>query len=96
MKFNTLLYNHLSDFSEFYKNHAEQFNLSRTSLSANKRIEKQFEIFKLIMKKNPDKCIHFALTSRENEIVYLKKMCKQVLTFLLPDYILKCRFDDLI
>lgn len=92
---NTILFNHINDFNEFCKNNSSLINndVNRTNLLTNKqRLEKQFEIFKVLMQQNCDTLNHFALSSRRNEIAYLRQMCKQAMPFLLPDTILKCRY----
>ena len=54
------------------------------------RISKQNEILKLILQQN-ENGVHFALNSRHHELAYLRQASKQLLQFLLPDYILKCK-----
>ncbi|CAF0709444.1 unnamed protein product [Brachionus calyciflorus] len=86
-RLNSIIYNHISDFNELYKND-ENFKNSNTP---NERLEKQFELFKKLVEINEKNQFHFTLTSRKNELKYLKQLCNQVLPFILPDHILKCR-----
>lgn len=93
-KTNTLVYNHLSDFIQVYKSNPELIEHNAAKLKAltpKERIDKQFAIFKATMQKSTETFNHFALSSRRNELAYLRKMCSQVLPFLLPDSIIKCR-----
>jgi hypothetical protein len=56
-----------------------------------KRVEKQHELFKLMQQNNCDAQDHIALYSRKHETAYLRQLCKQILPFILPENVLKCR-----
>lgn len=54
------------------------------------RISKQHEFFKLVIEQSEKKS-HFALKSRNHELMYFRQICKQILPFLLPENVYKCK-----
>lgn len=57
----------------------------------------QHDFLKFIQDRNEQEdgsdCGHFALKSRQHELVYLRQVTKKILPFLLPGSILKCRIS---
>ena len=86
-KLNTILFNHINDLIKCYENNLDSLNDLKTLKD---RISKQHELFKLITEKNEVRS-HFALQSRKHELVYLRQVCKQILPFLLPENVCKCK-----
>ena len=88
-KLNTILFNHITDLTKCYQANMDQF---KDLNSLEDRLSKQHDIFKLIVEQNEGNC-HFALKSRKHELIYLRQICKQILPFLLPDSVSKCKLD---
>lgn len=88
-RLNTILYNHISDFSEL--NSIKSFKNLKKPDNLNDRIKIQFELLKLITQTVDKSQLHFALTSRKNELKYLRQISKQILANLLPQHISKCK-----
>ncbi len=82
-KLNTLLHNHIHDFIKCYESSTEFKNLKNLQ----ERLSKQNDLFKLIVQENVsiNSNVHFAMSSRKHELVYLRQVCKKILPFLLPD-----------
>lgn len=89
-KLNSLLYNHISDFySCSMQANTKLIDLKQVK-SLDERVLKQHELFKQILNKN-ELNSHYALISRQHELTYLRHISKQLLIFLLPDYVLNCK-----
>ena len=86
-KLNTILFNHINDFIKCYENNLE---LLRDLNTLKVRIAKQHELVKLVFEQS-DRKPHFTLKSRRHELVYLRQICKQILPFLLPENVFKCK-----
>lgn len=91
-KLNTLIFNHINDFNDFYQN-SENSNDLKNLESHQQRLDKQFEIIKLILHQNNDSQAHVAISSRKHELAYLRHAVKQILPFLLPESISKSRLS---
>ncbi len=85
---NSILYNH---FHDFYQTNQ---NVNIENLTQRKRIELQHQIFKQMLQNNIDSQDHIALHSRKHELAYLRQIAKQVLPFLLPENVLKCKVSN--
>ncbi len=86
---NTILFNHIKDFANVYNSSSDLKSFN----TIEQRLAKQHEIFKLLIfnsDSNEETC-HFALKSRKHELAYLRQTCKQMLPFVLPEYITKCK-----
>ncbi|RNA09819.1 sorting nexin-14 isoform X1, partial [Brachionus plicatilis] len=80
-RINSILFNHVSEFentSIFYSNSKE-------------RLDHQFELLEKIREAREIKSVHTALTSRDEELKYLRKISKKIFSYLFPEHILKCR-----
>ena len=88
-KLNTILFNHINDLTRCHQDNISQFSHVKTFKD---RLAKQHDLFKLIVEKNEGSC-HFALKSRKHELIYLRQICKQILPFLLPESVQKCKLD---
>lgn len=86
-KLNSLLFNHINDFYYGLEENQEMFENHQPN---DNRLSKQHKVFKLILEQNDNK-LHFALNSRQHEIAYLRYVSKQILQFLLPENVHKCR-----
>ena len=94
-KLNTILFNHINEFYSCLESHPDIFydEFGWKNASPKEKLAKQHEIVKLILKENENSS-HYALNSRHHELAYLRHTSKQILQFLLPDDVLKCRQVD--
>jgi sorting nexin-14 len=82
--------------NDFYRCHEEHLaNESLQTLTPEQRIKMQHDFLKFMVNKNEEEDVggsgHFALKSRQHELVYLRQVTKQIFPLLLPSNILKCR-----
>ncbi len=88
-KLNTVLFNHIKDFANLYNSSSDLKSFS----TIEERLTNQHKIFRLLMSNSDsnEEICHFALKSRKHELAYLRQACKQILPFVLPEYITKCK-----
>jgi hypothetical protein len=91
-KLNTILFNHINEFYSCVESHPDLFydEAGWKNASLEEKLAKQDEILKRMLKEN-ENSVHYALSSRQHELTYLRHTSKQILTFLLPEDVLKCR-----
>ncbi len=95
-KLNTILANHISDFYFCHEAFLKSQQKDLQNLTQEQRIAIQHELLRNIAVRNESHSPeggHFALTSRQHELVYLRQTSKKILPFLLPNHVVKCRLS---